>query len=281
MEESSTNRNMPRMIASKIFVCLARENNKQVQELVPLLHEMASRLEQNPVDQEAIARWGEIHNRLVEHACVAIISASTAVEAYIYDYGARGISPTFMEKYVDKLGLLSKWVVVPQLVKGRPFPCEGQGIELLRKLVNARNSLVHFHSGIDKSELNPKVLAEKSKEAIRTLDALREDMERFDRTNYPTSKFHNWSWSRDELLNLPATRRKVGLEQLNSGNFFGLCRNMIRANRPPTAFALPSLTRFRARLSVNFKSLNKFRRTAGKLTHAEAHSQFSSFGIQP
>ena len=185
MEESLKKKNIPRTIASKIFVSIARESNVQVQELKLSLDQMTSRVEQNPDDQNAITQWGELHNRLVNHACITIIFAALAVEAYIYDYGARGMSDSFMEKYIDKLELLSKWVVVPQLVKGRSFPREGQGIELLKKLISARNSLAHFKSGTDKSTLDPKTLAAKAGDAIRTLDILREDMERFDPDELP------------------------------------------------------------------------------------------------
>lgn len=177
--------NVPRTIASKIFVSIAREHNEQVQELEPLLQQAALRVEQSPTDQEAIDRWGELHNQLVKHACVAIIFAAAAAEAYIYDYGARGTSDTFMKKYVDRLDLPAKWVVVPQLVKGQPFPRERQGFELLGKLVKARDHLVHFKSGIDKQEFDPKFLTANAKEAIRALDALKEDMEQFDPNELP------------------------------------------------------------------------------------------------
>src|SRR5215475_11985307 len=143
MQESPQNMNTPRTIASKIFVSIARESNEQVQVLAPSLHEVASRVEQNPCSQEAIAQWGELHNRLVKHACITIIFAAAVAEAYIYDYRARGISDSFMRKYVDRLDLLPKWVVFPQLIQGQPFPREGQGIELLGKLLAARNRLIH------------------------------------------------------------------------------------------------------------------------------------------
>jgi hypothetical protein len=185
MKEPINNKNMPRTIASKIFISIARENNEQVRVLEPLFNEMTSRIEQNPGDQEAISRWGELYNQLFKHSCEVIIFAAATAEAYIYDYGARGISDSFMKKYVDKLDLLPKWVVVPQLVKGRPFPREGQGIELLGKLVTARNRLIHFKSGMDKVKLDPEALAADAKEAIRALDALREDMERFDPDELP------------------------------------------------------------------------------------------------
>ena len=79
-----------------------------------------------------------------------------AIEAYIYDYGARHLSDTFMKRYVDKLDLTSKWAVVPRLVAGQAFPTDGQGFEALGRLVSDRNALVHHKSrAIDLDAVEP------------------------------------------------------------------------------------------------------------------------------
>ena len=45
--------------------------------------------------------------------------------------------------HLDRQDVCAKWAIVPQLVTGRPFPRDRQGFQLLRKLVAARNKLVH------------------------------------------------------------------------------------------------------------------------------------------
>lgn len=173
----------PRWIASKIFVKIARDSYEQVVTLKPKLEEAASRVHTGA--QQAIDEWGELHNTIVMQCCIAIVFAATAAEAYIYDYGARGMSDTFVKQYLDKLDLLAKWVVIPQMVKGRAFPRGGQGIELLKKLVTARNGLVHFKSGSRGNAIQVKELVANAAIAIRTLDALIEDMSKFDPHELP------------------------------------------------------------------------------------------------
>jgi len=73
-----------------------------------------------------------------------IVFSHLFLEAVIFDYGATNFSDSYIKKYIDKLDILAKWVVIPRLVTGNPFPTDSQAYELLQKLVKARNGLVHF-----------------------------------------------------------------------------------------------------------------------------------------
>jgi hypothetical protein len=75
---------------------------------------------------------------------ISVVFSHLFMEAVIYDYGATNTSDTYMKKYVDKLDFLAKWVVIPKLVTGCPFPTDSKAFELLSKLKKARNDLVHF-----------------------------------------------------------------------------------------------------------------------------------------
>jgi hypothetical protein len=94
---------------------------------------------------------GNVHSLVVvkqrsEHWAKAIVFGALCLEAFIYDYAAHNFSDTYARKYLDKLDLRSKWVVIPKLVTGKKFPKERQVFEHLGELIEARNELVHAKS---------------------------------------------------------------------------------------------------------------------------------------
>ncbi len=180
------NHPQPRTIASKIFAAIARENADRAKKLHPALTDLEDRFERTPHDTEGLEKWGDTNALLVKSACVAIVFAAAAAEAFIYDYGARATSDSYMKNYLDKLDTIQKWVVVPQIAKGTAFPVERQGFELLRKLVKARNSLVHFKSGVDNTTFDAASLVTQACEAIQAIDSLVADMDEFDPNENPS-----------------------------------------------------------------------------------------------
>ncbi|MDE3035165.1 MAG: hypothetical protein KGJ14_04250, partial [Nitrospirota bacterium] len=90
---------------------------------------------------------GPLGIELANHCIITIVFCALVVEGYIYDYAARRLSDNFVEAHLDKLGTVSKWVLVPRLVTGKEFPKGSKGFELLKELVANRNSLIHSKSG--------------------------------------------------------------------------------------------------------------------------------------
>ena len=97
--------------------------------------------------KEAADEFDKVTTELHHHSASTIVFAALFLEAFIYDYAAANFSDTYTIKYLDKLSLVSKWVVISKLVTGKNFPTEGQAFEHLVKLHKARNSLVHYKSG--------------------------------------------------------------------------------------------------------------------------------------
>lgn len=64
------------------------------------------------------------------------------LESFIYDYAAHNFTDSFSKKYLDKLDLLSKWVVIPRLVINKEFPTNSQAFQYLNALIKERNSLI-------------------------------------------------------------------------------------------------------------------------------------------
>ncbi len=172
--------NATRTIASKIYVSIARKNSALAAENLSVLKKLEVTIGRDSNDQKAIKEWGSTHNDLVEQGAIAIVFAAAAAEAYIYDYGARNLSANFVKKYLDKLNLVQRWVVIPRLATGRQFPTQGQGIQLLRRLVANRNKLIHFKSGEGKSDLDPEQLVRAASEALDAIDSLISDMAKAD-----------------------------------------------------------------------------------------------------
>lgn len=84
---------------------------------------------------------------LVEH-----LFAAMCLEAFIYDYAATSFTDTYVRKYLDKLDLVAKWVVIPKLALGIEFPRDTQAFEYLRAIKKERDKLVHSKSRAELSE---------------------------------------------------------------------------------------------------------------------------------
>ncbi|MFZ2148161.1 MAG: hypothetical protein WAV28_13160 [Sedimentisphaerales bacterium] len=105
------------------------------------------RIKMGGVTEKAVDELNNVAAELNHHSASTVVFAALFLEAFIYDYAAANFSDTYTENYLDKLSLVSKWVVIPKLVTGKNFPTEGQAFEHLVKLHKARNSLVHYKSG--------------------------------------------------------------------------------------------------------------------------------------
>ena len=77
-------------------------------------------------------------------ATVVVVFSITALECYIYGYAARSLGEGYSERHIEKLDLVSKWIIVPRLVTEQEIRSDHKGIEMLAKLVKARNQVVHL-----------------------------------------------------------------------------------------------------------------------------------------
>jgi hypothetical protein len=121
-------------------------------------------------------------------ALIAITFCAMAVEAYIYDYAARNFTDSFVSKYIDSLEVKNKWVLVPQLVTGKPSPIENRGFELLNSLIKERNRIIHSKSSnatlenVEKSSKQKEFTYQTARNVKETLKKLSEDIESWDPT---------------------------------------------------------------------------------------------------
>ena len=87
-----------------------------------------------------------LRSNLSKKSSTAIIFSAMALEAYIYDYAARELGDSFVQKHLDKLDLASKYVIAIQLIRKVHFPKDKEVFYQLRKLIRTRNDLIHSKS---------------------------------------------------------------------------------------------------------------------------------------
>ena len=85
--------------------------------------------------------------KMLRHASTAVVFFVLAMEAYINFYAVMRLGKTYTERYVDRLDLVSKWVVVPHLALGQRVLPEGETLANLRKVVGLRNQIAHPKAG--------------------------------------------------------------------------------------------------------------------------------------
>jgi hypothetical protein len=97
-------------------------------------------------DKELMYHAVSLSTRKEQYFAKAVTFATMCLEAFIYDYAAHYFSDTYVKRYIDKLDLISKWVLVPKLAIGRDFTRDSKAFEYLVKLAKFRNELVHAKS---------------------------------------------------------------------------------------------------------------------------------------
>ena len=75
-----------------------------------------------------------------------IVFSAMCFESAIYEYAADHLGDSYVQEHLDKLDILSKWVVVPRLVAGYEIRKDRAPYGALKALIAARNRLVHSKS---------------------------------------------------------------------------------------------------------------------------------------
>lgn len=76
----------------------------------------------------------------------SIVFLNMYCEAYIWDLAASVLGDSYSKKYLDKLDMLSKWIVIPKLLFGKEIDQGHHSIGKLKELIKLRNDFVHSKS---------------------------------------------------------------------------------------------------------------------------------------
>ena len=178
-----------RQTASPIFRQIIEDNYRNVLSIEAQLWELG-KVRSNYVDPEDYdPEIYKLEKKLAPATITVVVFAAILVEAYFYDYAARNLSDSYVQKYLDKLDTTAKCVIITKLVTGKDFPTHSQAFDLLRKLIKHRNSFVHSKSApihfdensvvkIDNADWKQKVKI--AKDAVMAIEMLAQEIESLD-----------------------------------------------------------------------------------------------------
>jgi hypothetical protein len=98
------------------------------------------------IDQEDVETLDDVGRRHDIAGVQTILFAAMTFEAAIYDYAALHLSDKYVRDHLDKLDMLSKWIICLRLIADYEIPKERAPYAALKRLVGARNRLVHSKS---------------------------------------------------------------------------------------------------------------------------------------
>lgn len=88
----------------------------------------------------------ELERKSFECGLKSILFSALCVEAGINDYAAWQLGDNYFNSHFSNMDVVSKWVVVPNLVTGRSLDKSKAAYQALVRLIKSRNSLVHNKS---------------------------------------------------------------------------------------------------------------------------------------
>lgn len=128
------------------FLDICEESYVQYIDLQRTLDQRLEEIRTAGEDHEYFEDVELMETRLTSLGIKSIVFAAMTAEAVIYDYAAIYLGDGFVKAHLDKLDLVSKWVLVPRLVGGKSIRKNGLAYERLKKLASARNRLIHHKS---------------------------------------------------------------------------------------------------------------------------------------
>jgi len=171
IEKSPGPNSFARVGSGSLFVEMAYEHYKQFQSQLDLLGAAEGTVVISEEEKlKKSFRLMEVRHELSKRGLIAIVFAACAIESHIYDYADRRLDDGLASKHLEKLSVTDKWVVVPMLVTGTPFPKCENAFQLLGKLVSARNSIMHHKSAdFDSDRHSPEWFEQQHAEFIQAV----------------------------------------------------------------------------------------------------------------
>lgn len=126
----------------EIYIQIAVESYHKAKNLEA--ERIRKRNEKENMNDEDVDFQCEMSAKIDKCSIIAIIFSALTIEAFINDYGISNLSKSYFEKYLDKLDLFAKWIVIPKLVTGKQLDQSLNIFERLGKLISRRNNLVHY-----------------------------------------------------------------------------------------------------------------------------------------
>jgi hypothetical protein len=125
---------------------LVTDTYSRIEKLEREHEQYQSSLEGKEMSDDDVDFLASRNDAIGELALIVIVFSAFTLEAYINHYGISRLSRNYFSKYLDKLDLLAKWLIIPRVVTGKKLDPGSAAMQDLSWLVSLRNRLAHFKS---------------------------------------------------------------------------------------------------------------------------------------
>ncbi|MHC1694010.1 MAG: hypothetical protein AB9835_01775 [Eubacteriales bacterium] len=77
---------------------------------------------------------------------ISICFSAMSLESFIYDYTAKNLGDNYVDKHLDKLDAVSKWLIIPTLVTNKTLSKDEKTYCYLTECIKSRNNYIHIKS---------------------------------------------------------------------------------------------------------------------------------------
>ncbi len=124
------------------------------------------------------------NDTVAKHTTIVVIFSALSLEAYINHYAINRLSRNYFTTYLDKLDLMSKYIIIPRFVTGKQLDLGSKAVQDLKWLITLRNRLVHYKSkriAISELKESDSLWDYDAKKAIKTVEILLLALSRIDK----------------------------------------------------------------------------------------------------
>ena len=170
------------------FFHVAVDTNKEIVKLEKELNQLQVNTNKSDKASDDFAdKVAEKNDRIGRLALIVVIFCATSLEAYINHYAISNLSKNYLKTYLDKLDLLSKWIVIPRIITGTQLDAGSKALQELSWLITLRNKLVHYKSRkIEITDIKETdfLRGNDAKRAIQTVKNLAQELKKIDADIY-------------------------------------------------------------------------------------------------
>ena len=170
------------------FFHVAIDTNKEIVKLEKELNQLqVNTSKSEKASDDFVDKVAEKNDRIGRLALIVVIFCATSLEAYINHYAISNLSKNYLKTYLDKLDLLSKWVVIPRIITGTQLDAGSKALQELSWLITLRNKLVHYKSRkIEITDIKETdfLWGNDAKRAIETVKNLAQELKKIDADIY-------------------------------------------------------------------------------------------------
>ena len=179
------------------FFHIAIDTYKEIVKLEKERSELqANTSESEKSSDNFVDKVAEKDDRIGRIALIVVVFCAMSLEAYINHYAISHLSKNYLKTYLDKLDLLSKWIVIPRITTGTQLDAGSRPLQDLSWLITLRNKLVHYKSrkvSIEEIKDTDFLWENDAKRAIETVKNLAQELKKIDNDIYIdwTTKSYN------------------------------------------------------------------------------------------